>query len=106
MPGSVSRTWAPCTEAATSPWSCEPSVCFWSDTRRPLRMASRLGVAVVEPNDVEAMVAVLEAVWSDGGVGLRRRQTAVDYRDLAASVSSLLGAVAVMPSYLPPLRRQ
>ncbi len=70
------------------------------------REASRLGVAVVEPNDVEAMVAVLEAVWSDGGVGLRRRQTAVDYRDLAASVSSLLSAVAVMPSYLPPLRRQ
>ena len=70
------------------------------------REAKRLGVAVVEPNDVEAMVAVLEAVWSDGGGGLRRRQTAVDYRDLAASVSSLLGAVAVMPSYLPPLRRQ
>src|SRR3989475_4574698 len=70
------------------------------------REAKRLGVTVVEPNDVPAMAAALEAVWSDGGLGLRRRQTAVDYRDLAASVSSLLGAVAGMPSYLPPLRGQ
>lgn len=54
------------------------------------REAERLGVALVEPDDIAAMARVLEAVWSDGGATLRSRQGSVDYRDLARSVASLL----------------
>src|SRR2546427_8605561 len=40
-----------------------------------------------------------EAVWSDGGLRLRRGQRVIDYCDLADSVSSILGAVSLTPSH-------
>ena len=56
------------------------------------REAARLGAAVVEPHDVDAIVGVFASVWSDGEGSFGRGQIPVDYRDVAAPLSELLGS--------------
>jgi glycosyltransferase involved in cell wall biosynthesis len=54
------------------------------------REARRLGAAVAEPGDVSAIVRVLEAAWAHPAPLHPGPPGAVDYRDLAPSVSAIL----------------
>ncbi len=67
-----------------------PTVVIASGDTAPGREAMRLGVALVEPSDVNAMLDVLEAVWRNEEGGCGTAQRAIDYRELAVSVSGIL----------------
>lgn len=62
------------------------------------REAQELGATVVDPSDVAAMVRVFERIWSNQERSADRPQVPIDYRDLAASVSSLLAGEGDAPT--------